>query len=169
MCARSWESGAARLTERCIHPDQLLGDPRPLRTYILRPGCEKEAICLVFDPLAHGRALCGCLESPRLDEALIAQPRHSRAHVLRTLMRQKIRERGVVRRLLAPQPCEHLDFRSGATRGTPRGHVAVVAPLPQAVDRGVELRERTGRWLAVAIPKRKSCVDALVRFGRVGS
>ena len=81
-------------------------------------------------------------------------------------MRQQIHKRCFIRCFLAPDPGKDLHLWPGEARPLPRGHMTVVAYLPEPVDRRVELRERTrGRFVA-AIAEREGRVHAFGWFAR---
>src|SRR5438445_6718594 len=80
-------------------------------------------------------------------------------------MRQLVEETALVFRLPAPDAREHLQVGAGDPRRAPRAHMAIVAHLPQPEDRGVKLRERAWRGLAVAVGERPRRVDPPRRLG----
>src|SRR5437870_13756898 len=80
-------------------------------------------------------------------------------------MRQLVEETALVLRLPAPDAREHLQVGAGDPRRAPRAHMAIVAHLPQPEDRGVKLRERARRGLAVAVGERPRRVDSPRRLG----
>ena len=61
---------ATQLGERCIHLDQLLGDPGAARSHVIRPGGEEETIGLILDRLPRRGALRGRLQRVGFDEAV---------------------------------------------------------------------------------------------------
>src|SRR5206468_11761935 len=164
--ARSSGRHAVQLAERCIYLDQLLRYPGAPGADIVRPGCEEKTIGLVLDLLSNGRSAIRGPENVGFDEAIGAQPGDRRAHVLGPLMGQEIGEGRFVRGFLPPRPGQHLDLGPRQARRAPGGHVAVVTHLPQPEDRGVELSERSWRWVIAAIPEGEGSV---LPGGRLGS
>src|SRR5438477_9902025 len=139
--SRSSAKHTSQLGERCVDLDQFLCDPGPARSHVIRPGAKEEAIGLILDRLARRGALRGRLQRVRFDVAVRTETSKGGTHVLRSLVREEVGQRGFVRGFFPPRPRENLDLRSGETRGAPRRHVTVVAYLPEPVDRRVELRE----------------------------
>src|SRR5207237_10332067 len=125
------------LVQRGVYLRQAVGDERRLGPDFGGPRRKEQPVGLVLDALPRRRALGRCPRRAGLDETALAKTRESRVNVLGALVRQKCGQPVLIRGLVTPDTGEQLDFWTVQPRSPPGRHVAVVAHLPQPVDRGV--------------------------------